>query len=75
LQAYLDQAVAARAHSSAAVQAPSLTAVMFGGPNVGDAAFAAHFNKVVNARNVQYKYDIIYQVSNAYNHLEDEISK
>ncbi len=55
--------MAGRAQGSAAVEAPSLTAIMFGGPNVGDAAFAAHFNNKVNARNVQYKYDIIYQVS------------
>jgi hypothetical protein len=35
---------------------------MFGGANVGDAAFAEYFNKRINARHVQFKYDTIRQV-------------
>lgn len=59
MQAYLHK-VAARGGSKAA--APSLTGVSFGGANVGDGDFTAYFDRLVNARNVQYKYDIVYTV-------------
>lgn len=64
LQAYLDRSSVTQARTGSATtkQNPSITAVMFGGPNVGNAAFVRHFNRHVNARNVQYAHDIIYQV-------------
>lgn len=62
LQAYLDKATQHGDAHKGSGAAPRLTAVMFGGPNVGDAAFATYFNRRVNARNVQYKYDIVRQV-------------
>jgi hypothetical protein len=59
-QAYLEKAAAAR--KQGAVQPPKISAVMFGGANAGDATFAAYFNKRINARHVQFKYDTIRQV-------------
>ena len=64
LQAYLNKIWIASidGNSQAPAKAPSISAVMFGSPNVGDAAFAAYFDRTINARNVQYKYDSIFQV-------------
>lgn len=62
LQAHLNKLAAARAGQGAAGAVPRVSAVMFGGANVGDAAFAAYFDKLVNARHVQWRYDTIRQV-------------
>jgi len=53
---------AAAAAGEAAAQLPLVTAVMFGAPNVGNAAFAADFNARINGRNVQYIADVVPQL-------------
>lgn len=47
---------------NAARSSTQVTAVTFGAPNVGDAAFVSDYNSRVNTRNVQFFADIVPQV-------------
>jgi hypothetical protein len=47
---------------AAAATIPQVTAVLFAGPNVGDAAFSADFNSRINARNIAFTADIVPQL-------------
>jgi hypothetical protein len=38
-------------------QPPAVTAVIFGSPPVSDAVYAAHFNRMVNARRLEFELD------------------
>jgi hypothetical protein len=53
-------------HFAATGGSTHVTAVLFGGPNVGDAAFTADYNRRVNTRNVDFFADIVPQVISSY---------
>lgn len=55
-------------HFEATGTSTRVTAVLFGGPNVGDAAFTADYNRRVNTRNVDFFADIVPQVNCIYQH-------
>jgi hypothetical protein len=55
-------------HFAATGASTRVTAVLFGGPNVGDAAFTADYNRRVNTRNVDFFADIVPQVNCIYQH-------
>lgn len=57
LQAYIDQKSASSGHTAARVDA-----LLFAPPNVGNRQFVRAFNARVNARKVQFAYDLVPQV-------------
>lgn len=52
-------------HFAATGISTHVTAVLFGGPNVGDAAFAADYNSRINTRNVDFVSDVVPQVKSS----------
>jgi hypothetical protein len=58
LQAYMDQKTAGSNKQAAA----KVDALLFAPPNVGNIEFVRAFNSLVNARKVQFAYDVVPQV-------------
>jgi hypothetical protein len=44
-------------HQLRHIQPPAVSAVIFGAPPVSDAVYAAHFNRMVNARRLEFELD------------------
>jgi hypothetical protein len=44
-------------HQDRQVQLPAVSAVIYGSPPVSDAVYAAHFNRMVNARRLEFELD------------------
>lgn len=55
-------ATVSQKYLTAARSSSQVTAVLFGSPNVGDAAFADDFNSRVDTRNIEFQNDMVAQV-------------